>query len=107
MKARRKDSNDEWQDIAYVQLVDSYVIQPADRMEFDTLSTEQKTNSQIADEAHWQDVRESAAIAAMQGMLANPELIENTGLGGRDYRWQIEQWAISYADSLVEQLKKK
>ena len=59
------------------------------------------------DNKHWQDVRERAAIAAMQGMLANPELMENTDWDGRDYRWKIEQQAIFYADALVEQLKKE
>lgn len=74
MKARKKDSNDEWKDVQYVQLRDSYVIQPAEYMEFrDTLSTELKTYAQITSETqtqdHWQDVRERAAIAAMQGLI--------------------------------------
>ena len=104
MKARRKGSNDEWQDIAYVQLENSDILYKQEYLEFDTLSTELKTNSQIDDEAHWQDVRESAAIAAMRGMLANPELLDESSL---DYRIIIEKAAVSYADSLVEQLKKK
>ena len=56
------------------------------------------------EEAHWQDVRERAAIAAMQGMLANPEFIDEISL---DYRTAIERIAIGYADALVEGLKKK
>ena len=100
MKARRKGSNDEWQDVAYVQLKNSDILYKQEYLEFDTL----KTNSQIDDEAHWQDVRESAAIAAMRGMLANPELLDESSL---DYRIIIEKAAVSYADSLVEQLKKK
>jgi hypothetical protein len=104
MKARRKGSNDEWQDIAYVQLENSDILYKQEYLEFDILGTEPKTNSQIDDEAHWQDVRESAAIAAMRGMLANPELLDESSL---DYRIIIEKAAVSYADSLVEQLKKK
>ena len=104
MKARRKGSNDEWQDVAYVQLKNSDILYKQEYLEFDTLNTELKTNSQIDDEAHWQDVRESAAIAAMRGMLANPELLDESSL---DYRIIIEKAAVSYADSLVEQLKKK
>ena len=104
MKARRKSSNDEWQDVAYVQLKNSDILYKQEYLEFDTLNTELKTNSQIDDEAHWQDVRESAAIAAMRGMLANPELLDESSL---DYRIIIEKAAVSYADSLVEQLKKK
>ena len=98
MKARRKDSNDEWQDIAYVQLENSDILYKQEYLEFDILGTEPKTNSQIDDEAHWQDVRESAAIAAMRGMLANPELLDESSL---DYRIIIEKAAVSYADSLV------
>lgn len=102
MKARRKDSNDEWQDIAYVQLVDSYVIQPTDRMEFDTLSTDVKTNTQINEESHWQDVRERAAIAAMQGIISTPNITFT-----RDSLEIIPHNAILIADELVKQLKKK
>ena len=56
---------------------------------------------------HWQDVRERAAIAAMQGMLANPELMQATDWDGREYKWKIEKQAILYADALIEELKKK
>jgi hypothetical protein len=48
---------------------------------------------------HWQDVRERAAIAAMQGLLSNAR---KTG-SGKEY---VEA-AIEYANTLVEELKKK
>ena len=102
MKARKRDSNDDWQEVEYVQLRNSYVITKADQMEFDT-----PPNNTYTEDEHWQDVRERAAIAAMQGMLSNPELMENTDWGCRDYRWNIGRHAIFYADSLVEKLKKK
>lgn len=59
------------------------------------------------EDEHWQYVRERAAIAAMQGMMANPELLESTGFSGTYYKWHIERKAVEYADALVEQLKKK
>jgi hypothetical protein len=49
------------------------------------------------EDEHWQEVRESAAIAAMQGLLANPS---RTGCF-RDYA----ETAIEYTDALIEQLK--
>lgn len=56
------------------------------------------------EDEHWQDIWERAAIAAMQGMLANPELLDKISL---DYRITIERAAIGYANELIEQLKKK
>lgn len=67
--------------------------------EHDTLSTELKTFAQVVEEKHWQDIRERAAITAMQGLLANSR---RTG-PFREYA----EIAIDYADELVEQLKVK
>lgn len=53
------------------------------------------------DEVHWQDVRERAAIAAMQGILANASLVDMQ----YEYRITVEKAAIGYADELVKQLK--
>lgn len=100
MKARKKDSNDEWQDVDYVQLVNSYVITKADQMEFqDTLSTELKTYGQIGMQDHWQDVRERAAIAAMQG------LINAFSLSAKEEKIAI--CAVKQADALIKELKKE
>ena len=99
MKARKKNSNNEWQDIAYVQLKDSDILYKREYLEFDTLSTELKTNEQIADEIHWRDVREHAAIAAMQGMLSNPTKYLAEG----DTYPKV---AVRYADVLIEELKR-
>lgn len=106
MKARRKGTNRPFETVERIQLKDSDILYNIDVMEFeqdvitthDTLSTELKTFDQIDEEKHWQEVRERAAIAAMQGMLANPELIMG---------WRIEQHAILYADALIEKLKIK
>lgn len=49
---------------------------------------------------HWQDVRERAAIAAMQGVM--------NFFGSIDYnRETIAKLAVEQADALVEQLKEK
>ena len=51
---------------------------------------------------HWQDVRERAAIAAMGQLI---------GMGRDDgYKYsplEVANYAVMYADALVEQLKKK
>lgn len=64
----------------------------------------QPIQEQTKDE-HWQEVRERAAIAAMQGMLANPELIEYMDDGSKDYKLKIEKRALTYADALIDELK--
>lgn len=100
MKARKRNSNNEWQDVAFVQLKDSDILYKQEYLEFDTLSTELKTNEQIAYEKHLQDVRERAAIAAMQGVM--------NFFGSIDYnRDTIAQLAVEQADALIEELKKK
>ena len=55
------------------------------------------------DNTDWRALRNQAAIAAMQGMLANPELLKTADWD----RWKIEQQAVLYADALVEHLKKR
>jgi hypothetical protein len=55
------------------------------------------------DVKHWQDVKERAAIAALQGLLANPELVwHNTDC---EERVPIVPRAIRYANELVKYLK--
>ena len=51
------------------------------------------------EDIHWQDVRERAAIAALQGLLANPVLAKEDS----DY---LTIHAKVSAEKLVEQLKK-
>lgn len=49
---------------------------------------------------HWQDVRERAAIAAMQGVM--------NFFGSLDYNEEdIAKLAVDQADALIEKLKKK
>lgn len=54
---------------------------------------------ETVNDEHWQDVRERASIAAMQGLLSDPR---RSG--------SVEEYvevAINYADALIEELKKK
>lgn len=99
MKARKKNSNNEWKEVKYVQLEDSDILYKQEYLEFDN---SERTPEQIVNEAHWQDVRERAAIAAMQGMLSNPQLGDTSYL---DYRLTIAKASVGYADELVKLLK--
>ena len=94
MKARKRNTNDEWKELDFVQLKDSYVLIQADQMEFDIpFNTENE-------KLHWQDVRERAAIAAMQGVM--------NFFGSIDYnRETIAKLAVEQADALINELKKK
>lgn len=111
MKARKRDSNDEWKEIAYVQLRDSYCLTSADQMEFqhDTLSTELKTYDQVDEEKHWQNVRERAAIAAMQGLISNRVYADYMARKSKVNKFKfsdaVSEDAIEMADALVKQLK--
>lgn len=58
---------------------------------------EQFKAQESTEDEHWREVRERAAIAAMQGELANPRIAGCF----RDYA----EGAIKYADALIEQLK--
>lgn len=52
------------------------------------------------DDKHWQNVKERAAIAALQGLLANPALVEKDG-------YDLALTAKCRAVQLVERLKKE
>lgn len=112
MKARKRNSNDEWKEVEYVQLRDSYVITKSDQMEFqyDNLST-----NQTEEEKHWQYIREKAAIAAMQGTIGllsdnsrtafREIVIEGFSGNQKTYPNEIAEFAVACADTLIEQLK--
>lgn len=102
MKARKRDSNDEWKDVIYVQLEGSDIIYKERYLEFqhDNLSTELKTYDQVDEEKHWQDVRERVAIAAMHAILSNT--------GNKVYQSSLDiisKNAVTIADALIKQLK--
>lgn len=56
----------------------------------------------ITDE-HLQEVRERAAIAALQGLATNPKLVYDNG----GEKLNVIARAVRYADELVKELKKK
>lgn len=60
---------------------------------------EVKLIQESTEDEHWQDVRERAAIAAMQGLLIDPSRVGNFN----DYA----VGAVACADALIEVLKKK
>ena len=99
MKARKRGTNDPFEEIDCLQFKNSYVLYKADMIEFENESKGNKP-----DVEYWEQLRHQSAIAAMQGMLANPELLDKISL---DYRITIERAAVGYANELVEQLKKK
>lgn len=57
----------------------------------------------VINNEHWNDVRERAAIAAMQGILCAP-IIE--GCDPNPSRESVAKWAVMQADALIEELKK-
>ena len=104
MKARKKNSNDEWKNVAYVQLEGSPIFFKEQYLEFqaDTLSTELKTYEQVNEEKHWQDVRERAAIAVLNGILSNPNYKFKVSESSPNI---VSENAVIIADALVKQLK--
>lgn len=110
MKARKRNSNGEWQEIEYVQLKDSYVITKADQMEFEN-------ENNVSTSTDWEQVRINTAIAAMQGTItilsssdrsAFREIVVEGFRGDKKtYPNEIAEFAIACADELVKELKKK
>lgn len=77
----------------------------------DNLSTELKTYGQVDEEKHWQDVRERAAIAAMQSILTsdafrNAKIDTATNIGELPEK-EIAATSIRFANALVKRLKKE
>lgn len=72
---------------------------------------------EMTTDKHWQDVRERAAIAAMQGALtilgsgngtAFRDVVSEGYSGGqRTYPKEIAEFAVACADAVIEELKKK
>lgn len=58
-----------------------------------------KARIKKTEDEHWQEVRERAAIAAIQGVLSNPNKNGSPK--------EIAEFAVSCADALVEQLTKE
>lgn len=113
MRARKKGSNYEWEKIKYVQLEGSGILFKEEYLEFeqDPSSPELETYDQVDEEKHWQDVRERAAIAVMQGLISNRVYADYVARKSKEDGFKfsdaVSEDAIEMADALVEQLKKK
>jgi len=94
MKARKRGTNDPFEEIDCLQFKNSYVLYKADVIEFENESKGNKP-----DVEYWEQLRHQAAIAAMQGLLANPNKFGSAEV--------YADGAIGYADALVEHLKNK
>lgn len=108
MKARLNGTKDPFVEIKEVSLADKpYVVYTADRIEFE--------QQQEPASDHWQDLRERAAIAALQGTItilsnsdryAFSEIVVDGYIGKeKTYPKEIAEFAIACADALVEKLK--
>lgn len=62
----------------------------------------EEVDTQDKDSQHWQDVRERAAIAALQGILANTKLVDDLDNPG----WNAAR-AVQHADELIKYLKEE
>lgn len=52
----------------------------------------------------WSHYRAQAAIACLQGISANPELIDGES---RDFKIDAIDFSVTYADQLIDKLKEK
>jgi len=98
MKARKRGTNDPFEEIDCLQFKNSYVLYKADMIEFENESKGNKP-----DVEYWEQLRHQAAIAAMQGLSANSNLVYDNG----EEKINIIARAVACANELVEQLKKK
>lgn len=94
MKARVKGTDEPFRDIEMASIKDVEGLYLAEELEF-----EQPTSD------HWQDLRERAAIAAMQGyMSCKCQLVGTINLAMAE---GIAEQAILIADTLVKKLKEE
>lgn len=121
MRARRKGTDNPYTRVEKVQLQDLDILYNADVMEFEphqeeeTALCEQRGYENPLQD-YWQEVRERAAIAAMQGtmtILASSDRgafreIVVEGYSGKEktYPKEIAEFAVACADALIEQLKR-
>lgn len=97
MKARLNGTKDPFVEITEVSLANKpYVVYSADRIEFEQEKTQQESASD-----HWQDVRERAAIAAIQAFCAAPVTKDTESITIDE----ATKFAVEIADALVKKLK--
>lgn len=94
MKARKRGTNDPFEEIDCLQFKNSYVLYKADMIEFENESKGNKPEVE-----YWEQLRHQTAIASMQGLLIDANKVGSI----KDYA----EVAVEFADALIEQLKKK
>jgi len=102
MKARKRGTDNPFEEIDCLQFKNSYVLYKADMIEFENESKGNKLDNehwQMDDITDWNYYRIHAAIAAMQGLLIDPNKV--------GFAKNYAEVAVEYADALIEQLKKK
>ena len=86
---------------------DDFYLDELEVIEDDT----EKTLYDELDEVYWANMKHQYAGMAMQGMLANPDLLEvvteKKGLTKKEYADKVACIADIYAAALVEKLKEK
>lgn len=113
MKARRLGTDSPFVEIQYVQLTDSDILYKAEVMEFesepnfDYLSTEIKTNQQLAEMGYWDKLRCQAAITVLPQCIAtcNEVLMRGGALQEGSIARLVSKMASQYADGLIAELK--
>ena len=91
MRIKNKDTEKEYDVISVrVDVGDDYMDFYAPDIE--VVQEEEKTPD-------WNQVRNQAAIAALQGLMGDKEMQENADT--------FAEWAVIYADALVKTLKKR
>lgn len=114
IRAKRKGTENSFREVEKVQLEGIDILYSVDALEFeDNLPTNLKTNDP-EEEKHWQEVREKAAIAAMQGTITllsgdfqTFKYVVEDGFTGKQRTLpnEIAEFAVACADALVKQLK--
>lgn len=99
MRARRKGSNNPFVSIDRIQLEGSDVLYKPEVIEFDIQPDDIKipVESITNEESYWKELRNRAAISAMQALLSIPGNINNA--------YCINK-SIDYADALIKELRK-
>lgn len=79
-----------------------------DEIEIIQEESKKNDNKKLDKEKDWEVIRINAAISAMQGLLSNPNFVKTDDYGrkGRFNSKEYSDFAIYYANALVEDLKK-
>lgn len=102
MKARKKGT-DKWEEVKSVSFKDRWISVNISDLEFEQEMTN-KSPVKLLEYAHLQEVRERAAIAAIQGILSSPVI---DSVNPNPSKKEIVEYSLALADELIKQLKTK